>query len=98
MSLFLKKKIHLKACKNFLGVNRRSTNLAVIRETGRYPFMFDIVFNMLKYYKRLCYSDDILLVNAFRESSVAHQENKLSWIGCVKTISTFFEYRYFFFK
>ena len=32
-------KLHLKACKIFFGVNRRSTNLAVIRETGRYPLM-----------------------------------------------------------
>ena len=81
-------KLHLKTCKNFLGVNRRSTNLAVIGETGHYPLMFDIVVTMLKYYKRLCYSD-LLLVNAFRETSVAHERNKLPWIGCVKTISTF---------
>ena len=79
----------LKPVKKFLGVNRMSTNLAVVGETGRYPLMFDIVFNMLKYYKKLCYSNDILLVNEFRESSVAHEENKLSWIGCIKTISTF---------
>ena len=61
----------------------------MVGETGRYPLIFDIVFNMLKYYKKLCYSNDILLVNEFRESSVAHEENKLSWIGCIKTISTF---------
>ena len=60
-SLFLKKKIHLKACKNFLGINSCATNSAVVGETGRYPFMFDIVVNMSKYYKRLCTSDDILL-------------------------------------
>ena len=64
MSLFLKK-IHLKAGNNFFGINRRATNLAVVGETGRYPFMFDFVVNMLKYYKRLCTSDDILLRNAF---------------------------------
>ena len=45
-------KLHLKACEIFLGVNRRSTNLAVIGETGRYPLMFDIVFNMLKYLQK----------------------------------------------
>ena len=29
-----------------------NTGLApVVRETGRYPYMFDIVVNMLKYYK-----------------------------------------------
>ena len=50
-------KIHLKACKIFWGINRR----AVVGETGLYHFMFDIVVYMLKYYKRLCTSDDILL-------------------------------------
>ena len=53
MSPFLKK-IHLKAYKNILGINRRAAYLAVVGETGRSPFMFNIVVNMLKYYKRLC--------------------------------------------
>ena len=41
--------IHLKACKSFLGVNRRSTNFTVIGGTGRYPLIFDIVVNMFIY-------------------------------------------------
>ena len=85
------KKIHLKACNNLLGINRRGTNLAVVGETGRYPFMFNIVVNMLKYYKRLCTSDDILLRNAYKESSAAHDQDKVSWIGCVKTILKFLD-------
>ena len=57
----------------------------MVRETGRYPFIFDIVVNMLRYYKRLCTSDDILLRNAYKESSAAHDQDRVSWIGCVKT-------------
>ena len=51
-------KIHLKARKNVLctRINRRSTNLAVVAETGRYSIMFEIIINMFKYYKRLCSS------------------------------------------
>ena len=60
-------KIHLKACKNFLIVNRRSTNMAVIGETGRYPFMFEIILSRLKYYRRLLFSKDVLLTNAYKE-------------------------------
>ena len=48
--------------------------------------MFDIVVNVLKYYKRQCISDETLLRNAYKESSVAHDQDKLSWIGCVQTI------------
>ena len=61
MSLFLKKKNILESMPDFCCINRHATNLTVVGETGRYPFMFDIVVNMLKYYKRLCTSDDVLL-------------------------------------
>ena len=63
----------------------------MVRETGRYPYMFDIVVNMLKYYKRLCTSDDILLRNDFKESSAAQDQDKFLWIGCVKTIMKFLD-------
>ena len=56
-----------------------------------FSFMFDIVVNMIKYYKRQCTSDDILLRNAYRESSAAHDQDKLSWIGCVQTILNFLD-------
>ena len=79
-------KIHLKACKNFSGINRRATNLAVVGEASCYPFMFDIVVNMLRYDKRLCTSGDILLRKAYKESSAAHDQDIFSWIGCVITI------------
>ena len=42
--------------------------------------MFKIIVNMLKYYKRVCSAEDILLMNAYKESSVAHEQNKLSWV------------------
>ena len=32
---------------------------------------------MLKYYKRLCTSDDILLRNAYKESSAAHDQDRM---------------------
>ena len=54
MSLFFEKKIHLNACKIFWGINRRATNFAMVGETGRYPFMFDI--NIIKDYVHLMIS------------------------------------------
>ena len=56
-----------------------------------YNLVFNIAVNMLKYYKRLCISDDILLRNAYKESSTAHDQHKFSWIGCVKTILKFLD-------
>ena len=40
-------------CKYGLEVNRRSTNLAVIGELGRYPFYLEVLLNMIKYWARL---------------------------------------------
>ena len=75
----------------FFSINRRATDLSVIVETRRYSFVFEIIVNMLKYYERLCTSDDILLRKAYKESSAAHDQDKVSWIGCVKTILKFLD-------
>ena len=63
----------------FCGINRRAINLAVVGETGRYPFMFDIVVNMFKYYKRLCTSGDILLKMLIKNSLLLM--TKTSFLG-----------------
>ena len=91
-------KIHLKACKSFLCINRRSTNLAVVGEAGRYPIMFEIIITMLKYYKQVCSSEAVLLMNAYKKSPVAHEEDKLFWVGCVKTVLKFLDVGLFFSK
>ena len=89
MSLFLKKNV-LRSMQDFFCINRRATNLAVVGETGRYPFMFDIVVNMLKYYKRLCTSDDVLL-----KMLIKNPLPLMTRTSCVKTILEFFRFRYF---
>ena len=43
----------MKICKYGLEVNRRSTNLAVIGELGRYPLYLEVLLNMIKYWARL---------------------------------------------
>ena len=83
--------LRVKSTQEFFCINRRATNLAVVGETGRYPFMVNIVVNMLRYYKSLCTSDDILLRHAYKESSAAHGQDKHCRIGCVKTILKFLD-------
>jgi hypothetical protein len=36
-------KIHLKFCKFILGVHKRTTNIAVLSELGRFPLYFNII-------------------------------------------------------
>ena len=45
--------MHIKFAKFILGVNRKSTNFAVMSELGRFPFYLDIIKNVLKYWHRL---------------------------------------------
>ena len=48
-----------------LCIKRLSTNLTVIGETGHYPIMFENIIHVLKYYKRMCSSEDVLFMNAY---------------------------------
>ena len=43
-------KVHVKYCKIALGVNNKSSNVAVSGELGRFPIMIDIMLHSLKFY------------------------------------------------
>jgi len=46
-------KLHLKALKYIIGVNKKATNDAVLAETGRHPLYIDILRHSVKNYQRL---------------------------------------------
>ena len=46
-------KINLKFCKFILGVNSKSSHIAVLSELGRFPIYFNIVLSMISYLHRL---------------------------------------------
>ena len=48
-----KKVIIVKFVKYILGVNRKTTNIAVMSELGRYHIYFSVILAMLKYCHRL---------------------------------------------
>jgi hypothetical protein len=54
----------MKFCKFSLGVGKRSSNLAVIGELGRYPLFIKIIISMFSYLTRLSNSKDIILSEA----------------------------------
>ena len=60
--------VHLKFCKYILGVEKRSTSLAIIGELGRYPLCIEIIISMSEYLKSVYTNEDILLRNVFSES------------------------------
>ena len=46
-------KLHLKFCKQTIGVHRNAHNLAARAELGKYPLEMNILISVLRYYLRL---------------------------------------------
>ena len=86
---FTIEKLNIKACKFILGVNKRSTNAAVMGELGRFPLLFSVFVNIIKYWLRLVDSEDTLLQNALKVSQDVHEKEQVSWISCVYSIIEF---------
>ena len=84
-------KLHLKFAKFILGVNRRSTNFAVMSELGRFPFYLDIIKNVLKYLHRLVNVDQNSLLFDALECSKDTNSASNSWYNTVKHISDFLD-------
>ena len=84
-------KIHTKFCKYVLEVGRRSTNIAVLGELGRYPLFLEVLLNMIKYLSYLSKSSSTdLLYDAFVTSKLLHSENKACWYKCIREIIDYF--------
>ncbi len=58
-------KLHMKWAKYILGVNRKSTNIAVPAELCRYPLIIEIILNAVKYWFSLHDTDIIEEMKSF---------------------------------
>ena len=83
-------KLHIKVCKYILEVSRRSTNLAVMGELGRYPLYLEVILNMIKYWVRLSKMDDCLAAEALKTSESLHVNGKKSWVNSIYEIINYF--------
>lgn len=72
-------KSQVRYLKYILGVNRHSSNLAVISETGRYPMYFSIILSIVKYLYRLENVKDGLLKEAYMLAKELHCKGLQSW-------------------
>jgi hypothetical protein len=76
---------HVYCCS--LGVGKRSSNLAVIGELGRYPSFIEIIISMFSYLTCISNSKDILLSEALSVSKLLYDQNKKSWYSTILSIS-----------
>ena len=75
-------KLHIKFLKYVLGVHRKTTNVAVMGELGRYPIIINVICDTVKYFERLI-SDDVsnLLKGALKENGYLHEHKKKNWLS-----------------
>lgn len=90
-SLILEK-LHTKFCKYSLGVRVRTSNDGSRGELGSLPILYYILINIIKYWCHLSKnitSNDSLVFEAYKLSQKMAEENKDSWVGCVKEIFSY---------
>ena len=67
-------KVILSFLRQTLGVHKKTSNLAIFGETGKYPISVKIFVHILKYWYRLKYSENPLL-KASKDANIA-QDNE----------------------
>ena len=72
-------KSQIRDLKYILGVNKYSSTLAVLSETGRFPMYFSIILSIVKYLYRLENLNDGLLKQAYDFSKELHGKGIQTW-------------------
>ena len=83
---FLCDKLQIIFLKYISKINKKSANLAVLSEFGRYPLCIKVITNTCKFLQRLLTTDSVLLQGAYKESSLIATNEKMSWVACVEFI------------
>jgi hypothetical protein len=71
-----------------LGVHKRTTNIAILSELGRFPLYFNIIKGMLLFWYRLenLGKEFPLLKEAYNETKLLYLSKKPSWYGSINII------------
>ena len=79
-------RFHFKICKQVVGVNRKTSNIATIAELGRYPLYIDIQTMIIKYLLRFkTIKKERLLFKAYQEQ-IENINEQRNWIYNAKNI------------
>ena len=78
-------KLNVKFCKYLLGVNKKSTNIAVLSELGRYPIYLKLITQVLSYWHMLENEPSNLLKSAYEEYKSLYRSGYTdTWYSTVK--------------
>ena len=80
-------RVHLMACKRYLGVPSRTPNKMIYRELGRYPLFIASYVRCMKYWFRLLYMEQRRLPNqAYRMLVNLDENGKQCWASEVREL------------
>ena len=65
--------------RQLLGVHKKTTNIAVLAETGKYPIALNIFIRIIKYWIRVNNSENRLLSGAVNANRELLKKNKQNW-------------------
>ena len=77
-------KVTLSFLRQLLGVHKKTSNLAILGETGKYPLSIKAYIHIFKYWSRLCTSENELL-KASKEANMAlNQSGHQNWLRVIQ--------------
>ena len=80
-------KLQLRVCKQILGVHRKTMNIPVLAELGRFPLKLSIDVQMIKYFIRFnSISKDRYIYKIYKESLKSDNCTKSKWFFYIKRI------------
>ena len=80
-------KLHIRFCKQILGIHSNSSNHACRAELGQVHFAYNIYCNVIKYWNCLCsINKDCLVKEALYLNFKIASKGKVTWISSVKYI------------
>ena len=73
-------KLNIKFCKYILGVNKKTTNLAVLAELEKFPIYISIVTSIFMYWHRVQNKPSKLMKAAYEECKNMYDDHLQLWL------------------
>jgi ribosomal protein S24E len=81
--------LHIKMCRNILGVHKKATEIMVRSELGRYPLMSNILQNIYRYWQHLLNMDETSLVyNTLKIMIEKDRQGQINYYSRLKGLLT----------
>ena len=79
-------RIHLKFCKQVLGVRKNTCTAGIYGELGRYPLFINRYVRIIKYWGKLIFTDNIILKTLYNEALININNGHNNWLSNVKKL------------